>query len=116
MEDIFIDAIRKALIPLFQDQQEALMRLLVDKKCEPHSEDPIWFDLTQLCEYLPDKPKKSTVYGQVHDGLIPTYKGSKKLRFLKSDIDKWLQLGRKKTFAEIDDEANSYIKTKGGRQ
>lgn len=50
-----------------------------------------WMDLNELCQYMPDKPSKATVYGWVNNGSIPVHKGGKKLRFLKSEIDKWMQ-------------------------
>jgi len=82
-----------------------------------HNEQPTetdrWFDLNELCIYHPDKPSKPTVYGWVHSGLIPVHKGSKKLRFLKSEIDSWIKQGRKKTYAEIAIEAEQYLTKKG---
>jgi excisionase family DNA binding protein len=68
-----------------------------------------WFDLNELCNYLPDKPAKATVYGWVHIGSIPHHKGQKKLRFLKSEIDEWLKTGKKKTFFETSIEAEKYL-------
>jgi len=49
-----------------------------------------WMDLIEVCNYIPDKPTKPTVYGWVHSNNIPFHKGGKKLRFLKSEIDNWL--------------------------
>ncbi|MCI1267907.1 MAG: helix-turn-helix domain-containing protein [Saprospiraceae bacterium] len=81
-----------------------------------HSEQQLetdrWFDLTEFCNYHPDKPSKQTVYGWVNAGNIPVHKGGKKLRFLRSEIDQWLKLGRKKTLAETAKEAEQYCKTK----
>lgn len=74
-----------------------------------------WFDLPELCEYLPDKPAKATVYGYVSANSIPCHKGAKKLRFLKSEIDEWLKQGRKKTISEIAADANHYLLTKKTR-
>jgi excisionase family DNA binding protein len=83
-----------------------------------HSEQPTdpdrWFDLTELCNYHPDKPTKATVYGWVNSRTIPVHKGGKKLRFLKSEIDKFLMQGKKKTYAETSHEAAQYIKNKRG--
>jgi len=72
----------------------------------------IWFDLPQLCHYLPDKPAKATVYGWISKSKIPHNKSEKKLRFLKSDIDAWLGQGRKKTLDEIAGDAYKFLKTK----
>lgn len=87
--------------------------LLLDLKHNPkaQSNSDRWFNLDELCDYLPDKPAKSTIYGYVSAGLIPVHKqqGSKKLRFLKSDIDEWLKLGRRKTITEIESESDNYV-------
>ncbi len=69
-----------------------------------------WFDINELCEYLPDKPAIPTVYGWNHERKIPCHKKSKKLFFSKAEIDQWLKEGRKKTLAEIGLEAENYIK------
>lgn len=71
-----------------------------------------WFDLTELCQYIPDKPSKATVYGWVNAGVIPVHKGGKKLRFLKSEIDNWMKQGRRKTLSEIAGEAEQYLNKK----
>ena len=64
------------------------------------SEPDVWFNLDELVAYLPDRPAKATVYGWVHTSVIPYHKGAKKLRFLKSEIDKWMNEGRKTTTTE----------------
>jgi excisionase family DNA binding protein len=55
-----------------------------------------WFNVNELCNYLPDRPAKQTIYGKVSNNEIPHYKDTKKLRFLKSEIDEWLKQGKKK--------------------
>ena len=60
-----------------------------------------WFNVDELINYLPDRPAKQTIYGKVSSNEIPHYKDSKKLRFLKSEIDQWLKQGRKKTSLEL---------------
>ena len=74
-----------------------------------------WLNLNELCEYLPDKPAKATVYSWVHNSIIPYHKGGKKLRFLKAEINEWLKTGRRKTNAEIEKDAESYLKEKGSK-
>lgn len=90
---------------------ENIERLLQQRQ-EPSREIDLWFDLTDLCNYLPDKPAKATVYGWIHAGQIPCHKGQKKLRFLKSEIDTWLMQGRKKTLLDIAGETNKYLSRK----
>ena len=82
---------------------------------EQPTETDRWFNLSELCNYHPDKPSKPTVYGWVNAGIIPVHKGGKKLRFLKSEIDIFLKQGRKKTLAETASEVDSYLKKKGAK-
>lgn len=103
--------------PEFQELIESsLQKILTSKAREPQPETNQWFDLSELCEYHPDKPSKPTVYGWISQNKIPHHKGAKKLRFLKSEIDTWLKQGRKQTLAEIQQETDNYLsQKKGGR-
>jgi excisionase family DNA binding protein len=69
-----------------------------------------WFDIKELCSYLPDKPARATIYSYVHKREIPFHKGKSKLRFLKSEIDAWLIRERRLTVSETETEADNYIK------
>ena len=71
-----------------------------------------WFDLTEFCQYHPDKPAKPTVYAYVQNRTIPFHKKGKKLFFLKSEIDAWLKTGRRTTASEISSEADKYFNSK----
>lgn len=53
-------------------------------------DDAQWMNVDELCEYLPGKPAKQTVYGWVCSKFIPYHKKGKKLQFLKAEIDEWL--------------------------
>jgi predicted DNA-binding transcriptional regulator AlpA len=93
-----------------------LATLIYDQVCKALAEqqptptlaaDPErWMNLQELCDYLPDHPKPQTVYSWVSNKVIPVNKGSKHLRFLKSEIDQWLKSGRRKTFAEMQAETH----------
>lgn len=111
MEDLTLETLPKAFIHLFNEVGE-IKRMLLERSNEQPKETDRWYSLSELCEYIPDKPSKPTVYGWVNAGTIPVHKGGKKLRFLKSEIDNWLKQGRKKTNAEIDKEAVAYINIK----
>ena len=80
------------------------------------SELDTWFNLEQLCDYLPNNPAKPTVYGWVSRRLIPFHKKSKSLTFLKSEIDQWLKDGLHITSAqiakEIANETDSFLSKK----
>jgi predicted DNA-binding transcriptional regulator AlpA len=98
-------------VSMLYTKLENIERLLQQKN-EPEKQSDQWFDLTQLCNYLPDKPAKATVYGWIHASTIPCHKGQKKLRFLKSEIDTWLMKGRKKTLSQIAGETDEYLTRK----
>jgi len=117
MNDLTLENLPKAFAQFLTEWQDA-RKLLLEKGNHLHPEPDRWFDLTELCEYHPDKPAPATVYGWVHECKVPFHKapGQKKLRFRKSEIDNWLSLGRNKTFAEAAAEADSYLsgnRTKG---
>lgn len=50
-----------------------------------------WLSIEDLCEYLPGKPKKKTIYAKIDE--IPHSKNGKRLVFKKSQIDEWLLEG-----------------------
>lgn len=68
-----------------------------------------WFDLDELCLYLPDRPAKSTLYLKLSQGKIPGHKKGKKWFFYKNDIDEWLKDGRLKTVLEIEEESEQHL-------
>ncbi len=82
---------------------------------EPQPNPEHWFDLNQLVAYDPEQRTKPTFYGYIHRGEIPSHKRGKKLTFLKSEIDAWLKQGRRKTVLETANEAETYLKNKGGK-
>lgn len=112
--EITFESLPKAVTQLY-DKLTNIERLLLEKSNEHRTDPDRWFDLQELCNYLPDKPTKPTVYGWVSAGKIPFHKGGKRLRFRKSEIDGWLMMGGKKTKAEIEQEAHTYlVKSKSG--
>lgn len=106
--NLTLETLPKAFALLTSEVSE-IKRLLLEKSKEQRPEPDRWFDLTELCQYHPDKPSKPTVYGWVNAGTIPVHKGGKKLRFLKSEVDAWLKQGRKKTVADLNSEADAYL-------
>jgi len=110
-EVLTLETLPKAFSHLTNEVSEIKSMLLVISNIHPYQNDQ-WLDLNELCVYLPDKPSKPTVYSWVNSGTIPVYKGAKKLRFLKSEIDNWLKLGRKKLDTKTAKSPELYLKTK----
>lgn len=92
---------------------ERLETLLSATKSELPESDK-WFNLQELCSYLPDKPARQTVYGWIGQKLIPYHKKGKKLQFLKSEIDAWLIGDKHKSVAELQADAAAFIANKKG--
>ena len=81
-----------------------ILQLLTSTKPDQLDDDNQWLNLDELCKYRPDKPAKATVYAEVQAKKIPCYKKGKKLLFRKTDIDKWLMEGKRKTRTETEKE------------
>jgi len=77
-------------------------------KYEP-SEDV--FTIQQAASFL--HLSVPTLYSKNSKGELPTYKRGKRLYFLRTDLLAWLKEGRRKTNAEIQAEAHSYLKKRG---
>jgi excisionase family DNA binding protein len=120
MECLTLETLPKAFSQLTNEVSEIRQMLLAISNDKPAEADR-WLNLDELCQYHPDKPSKMTVYGWTQAGSIPVHKGGKKLRFLKSEIDRWLLQGRKQSTAEIEAESkterDTYLltKRKGGK-
>lgn len=63
---------------------------LIELSLSPKKDEVIWMNVDELCDYLPAKPAKQTVYGWVCEKFIPYHKKGKRLQFMKSEIDEWL--------------------------
>ena len=93
------------------DKVEKIETLLNETKTELPESDQ-WFNLQELCQYLPDRHAWQTVYGWIRQKLIPYHKKGKKLQFLKSEIDNWFKTNKHKSLAEIQAEAEQFILSK----
>ena len=119
METVFLSLSKSDFQDLLAETVNACLKYN-HKLTTPTEPTDRWLNLDELCRYLPDQPAKQTIYGKVSNNEIPHYKDSKKLRFLKSEIDVWLKQGRKKTSleaqAEIEANTDAFLnKRKGGK-
>ena len=114
MEQVFFNVPLFKLEPIFKRWIKEAQAEMQPTKVDPTDQDR-WFDVPGLCEYLPGKPVKATIYGYTSQGIIPSHKKGRELFFLKSEIDAWLKEGRRKTSREIEAEAEVHLhKLKGG--
>jgi hypothetical protein len=59
---------------------------------------------------------RPTIYGLVAQSKIPCMKQGKKLYFSKQELTNWIRQGRRKTIADIEAEAESYLCEKKKRR
>lgn len=59
-------------------------------KQENKNNNSQWMNVDDLIMYLPNKPCRNTIYKWKRKGIIPYYKRSKNIYFLRSEIDQWL--------------------------
>jgi excisionase family DNA binding protein len=64
-------------------------------------------NVEEVAKYLSVRP--STIYKMTSSFEIPFSKTGKRLYFQKSEIDAWLHKARRKTNAEIEEEATNYV-------
>ena len=69
-------------------------------------------NIKEAAEYLSYSVK--SLYGKVHFRTIPFIKkeGSNKLFFSRAELNEWLRSGKKKTKAEISQDADNYVALK----
>ena len=74
-------------------------------------ETPEYFDLAQAAKFL--RMSESSLYTHTSQRLVPFIKRGRRLRFKRSDLQTWLDGGRKKTRDEIAQEVGLF--RKGGK-
>ncbi len=110
-EKITFNDLPEAVSQLKKDIDYIKQILLEDKSVRNPDLD-YWMNISELCNFLPDKPTKNTIYSWVQNRTIPFHKGAKKLRFLKSELDAWMKEGRKNSSSGQDIPPESYLKIK----
>lgn len=83
---------------------------LILEKLELHKPEIKYDDLwciQETSEYL--RLTVSTIYSKVSRREIPCVKRSGRLYFKKTELDNWLDEGRRFTLDEIDKEANDFL-------
>ncbi len=75
---------------------------------QPDTKQPEQFlTIQEAAEFL--RLTVPTVYIKVHKGELPVMKRGKRLYFSKTELMDYLKAGRKKSNAEIEQEANAYL-------
>ena len=105
------DQLPEAVTTLTKEVSE-LKNLIITNQEQPTKEQPeILLNVQEAAEFL--KLEVPTIYSKVSRGELPVMKRSKRLYFSSIELMDYLKQGRKKSSAEIEQEAESYLlKTK----
>ena len=97
-------------IPEFEKIIENCLRRVLEEKPDLLVKDPEKeiLSVDEAADYL--GLSKQTVYQHVHKRKIPHSKRGRRLFFRRSELNDWLDKGRKKTIPEIDDDVREYMK------
>jgi excisionase family DNA binding protein len=95
----------------------SIENLILDLKHTPQTIEPTaqteqLLTIQEAAEFL--SLTVPTMYSKVSKGDLPVMKRSKRLYFSRTELLDYLKVGRKKSNAEIEQEAKAYLKKKGG--
>jgi excisionase family DNA binding protein len=95
---------------------DAIERLLIEIKTgtridnAPTRKDNELMNVQQVADYL--TLAVQTIYGLVHNMEIPYFKRGKRLYFRRTEIDDWISQAKRKTKAELQQEAIDFVARK----
>ena len=107
METLTFDQLPQAVTMLTKEVSE-LKRLLIEKQEQPTTDQPEQFlTIQEAAEFL--SLTVPTMYSKVSKGEISVMKRSKRLYFSRTELMEYVKAGRKKSNAEIEQEAKAYL-------
>jgi len=102
-------------VTMLTNEISALKDLLINNsKQEPQESPERLLSVQEASDFL--MLSKATIYSKVSKKELPVMKRSKRLYFSSIELLQYLKEGRKKSNAELDAEAESYVKNKGGKK
>lgn len=104
MENFTFEQLPQAL-RLLHEKMNHLERLLEERHPQQEQEDI--FNVSQAAAFL--HLSVATLYMKVSRREVPVSKRGKRLYFYKSELAEWIREGRKKTVAEIRQEAGQLV-------
>ena len=106
-EYLTFDQLPKAVTMLTNEISE-LKRLLLEKREQQQTKQPEQFlNIKEAAQFL--KLTVPTIYSKVSKRELPCMKRGKRLYFSSTELMDYIKDGRKKSNAEIDKEAESYL-------
>ena len=108
MENLSFEKLPEAVSHLTHEIGE-LKRLLLEKDSQPTNSKKDLLTVQEAGDFL--SLSVATIYSKVSRGELPVMKQGKRLYFSRAELLEFLKAGRRKTNAEIEAEATSYLKT-----
>lgn len=107
--DLTFDQLPNAVTMLTKQVSELKALLLKKTKQEATPPADQLLTVQQTADFL--SLSVPTIYSKVSKGELPVMKRAKRLYFSKGELLEYLKKGRKKTNAEIEAEAHTYLRT-----
>jgi excisionase family DNA binding protein len=108
MEALTFDQLHQSVLMLSREIQE-LKRLLIENNNQAHTDDKQEDFLTVQEAAGLLRLSAFTIYSKVSLGQLPAMKRGKRLYFSRTELLDYVKDGRKKSNAEIEQEANAYL-------
>ena len=106
-QHLTFDKLPEAVTMLTKEVSE-LKRLLIEKQEQPTTDQTEQFlTIDEVATLL--HLTKPTVYSKVSKGELPVMKRGKRLYFSRTELLEYVKAGRKKSNAEIEQEAEAYL-------
>jgi len=109
METITFEQLPQAVTKLIEEVSE--VKKIVSENSNAMEQPERFLTIEEAAKFL--DLTVPTVYAKVSRGELPVMKRGKRLYFSDIELVEYLKAGRKKTNAEIDAEAETYLKKKG---
>lgn len=106
METLTFDQLPQAVTMLTKEVSE-LKRLFIERQETPTAQPEQLLTIQEAAEFL--SLAVPTMYSKVSKGELPVMKRSKRLYFSRTELLEYLKDGRKKSNAEIEQEAKAYL-------
>lgn len=95
-------------VKMLTKEVSELKRLLIEKQEHPPTEQPEQLlTIQEAAEFL--SLAVPTMYSKVSKGELPVMKQGKRLYFSSTELMEYIKEGRKKSNAEIEQEAEAYL-------
>ena len=109
METLTFDQLPNAVAMLTKEVRE-LKRLFIERQETPTDQPEQLLTIQEAADFL--SLTVPTMYSKVSKGELPVMKRSKRLYFSRTELLEYLKDGRKKSNAEVEQEAKAYLTDK----